>query len=110
MPGESASPGPGSGKSGSPTPQITGTAFNVTVNAVDANWNVLSTVSDLVGITSSDATATLSSNAALLGGTGVFTLSFGSSGSYTVTATDRFGRTANFSPFINLAAQITIVE
>ena len=30
--------------------------------------------------------------------------------SYTVTATDRFGRTANFSPFINLAAQITIVE
>ena len=30
--------------------------------------------------------------------------------SYTVTATDRFGRTATFSPFINLAAQITIVE
>lgn len=30
--------------------------------------------------------------------------------SYTVTATDRFGRTANFSPFINLASQIAIVE
>ena len=30
--------------------------------------------------------------------------------SYTVTATDRFGRTATFSPFINLVSQITIVE
>jgi hypothetical protein len=30
--------------------------------------------------------------------------------SYTVTATDRFGRTATFSPFINLASQIAIVE
>jgi hypothetical protein len=30
--------------------------------------------------------------------------------SYTVTATDRFGRTATFSPFINSASQLTIVE
>ena len=30
--------------------------------------------------------------------------------SYTVTATDRFGRTATFSPFINLVSQIAIVE
>jgi len=30
--------------------------------------------------------------------------------SYTVTATDRFGRTTSFSPFINLVSQITIVE
>ena len=30
--------------------------------------------------------------------------------SYTVTATDRFGRTARFAPFINLVSQITIVE
>jgi hypothetical protein len=30
--------------------------------------------------------------------------------SYTVTATDRFGRTASFSPFINHVAQLTIVE
>ena len=29
---------------------------------------------------------------------------------YTVTATDRFGRTATFSPFINLVSQLTIVE
>ena len=30
--------------------------------------------------------------------------------SYTVTATDRFGRTATFSPFINHVSQFTIVE
>lgn len=29
---------------------------------------------------------------------------------YTVTATDRFGRTATFTPFINLVSQLTIVE
>ena len=30
--------------------------------------------------------------------------------SYTVTATDRFGRMATFSPFINVVPQLTIVE
>ena len=30
--------------------------------------------------------------------------------SYTITATDRFNRTATFSPFINLVSQIAIVE
>ena len=29
---------------------------------------------------------------------------------YTVTATDRFGRTATFSPFINHVSQFTVVE
>jgi hypothetical protein len=30
--------------------------------------------------------------------------------SYTVTATDKFGRSATFSPFINVVPQLTIVE
>jgi len=30
--------------------------------------------------------------------------------SYTVTATDRFGRTASFSPFINVLSQFAVVE
>jgi hypothetical protein len=29
---------------------------------------------------------------------------------YTVTATDRFGRTAAFSPFINVVSQLAIVD
>src|SRR5213076_40515 len=47
-PGEAAAPGTGSGKSGSPAAQSAGTAFNVTVNAVDAFWNLVST-NDSVG-------------------------------------------------------------
>src|SRR6202043_3641235 len=39
MPGETASPGSATGKTGAPTAQTAGTAFSVTVNAVDANWN-----------------------------------------------------------------------
>ena len=46
--------------------------MNVTVNAVDANWNLVNTASDTVGITSSDANAALPANAALSGGTQSF--------------------------------------
>ena len=42
MPGETAAPGTASGKTGAPSAQTAGSAFNVTVNAVDTNWNVVS--------------------------------------------------------------------
>src|SRR5262249_45518777 len=58
VPGESAAPGTATGKTGTPTPRAVGTPFNVTVNAVDANWNLVNSVNDTVGITSSDANAT----------------------------------------------------
>src|SRR5205085_7690262 len=67
-PGETAAPGSGTGKTGTPTAQTAGAAFNVTVNAVDANWNLVSSI-HTVGITSSDANATLPANAALVAGT-----------------------------------------
>src|SRR5262249_1261058 len=38
-PGETAAPGAATGKTGTPSAQTAGTAFTVTVNAVDANWN-----------------------------------------------------------------------
>jgi len=68
LPGESAAPGTSSGKTGTPLPQTAGTPFNVTVNAVDANWNVSNT-NDTVAITSSDANALLPANGALVSGT-----------------------------------------
>src|SRR5439155_288790 len=68
VPGETAAAGPGSGKTGTPTAQGTGTAFTVTVNAVDTDWYVVSST-HTVGITSSDGSATLPANAALVGGT-----------------------------------------
>ena len=63
-------------------------SFNVTVNAVDEVWNVLSSVTDTVDITSSDSSAGLPADAALVNGTGSFSVYFGQSGTWTVTATD----------------------
>src|SRR5439155_805046 len=87
-PGETAAPGTASGKAGTPTAQTVGTAFNVTVNAVDANWNVLTNVTHTVGITPSDANAALPANAALVSGTKSFSVTLKTAGSATVTATD----------------------
>lgn len=88
MPGETAAPGTPSGKTGTPTAQAVGIAFNVTVNAVDDNWNLVNYVTDIVSITSSDSSAALPTDAALVGGTQTFSVIFGTAGSQTVTATD----------------------
>ncbi|MEI2420957.1 hypothetical protein V6O07_11850, partial [Arthrospira platensis SPKY2] len=74
VPGETAAPGTSTGKTDTPNAQTAGTSFNVTVNAVDAHWNLVNTVTDTVGITSSDANAQLPANAALTAGTGSFSV------------------------------------
>src|SRR5204863_8124184 len=51
VPGEIAAPGTATGKTGTPTAQSGGTAFNVTVNAVDANWNIVSSTHTMVSTT-----------------------------------------------------------
>src|SRR5260370_38991679 len=56
-PGETAAAGTSTGKTGTPTAQTAGTALNVTVNAVDANWNVVTNVTDTAGVASSDSNA-----------------------------------------------------
>jgi anti-sigma factor ChrR (cupin superfamily) len=86
VPGESAAPGSASGKTGSAVAQTAGSAFNVTVNGVDANWNLVATATDMVGVTSSDASATLPANAALSSGTKTFSVTLNTVGSRTVTA------------------------
>src|SRR5207249_936128 len=73
VPGETAAPGTASGKTGTPSAQTAGSAFNVSVNAVDSNWNVVNT-NDTVTITSSDANAALPSSAALVSGTKTFSV------------------------------------
>ncbi|MHB8651057.1 MAG: invasin domain 3-containing protein, partial [Gaiellaceae bacterium] len=106
MPGETAVPGSASGKSGSPTPETAGSSFNATVNAVDANWNVVSSVTHIVAITSSDSNAVLPANAALSSGTGTFAVTFKTAAPATVTATDQnvspltanTGSTTNVNP------------
>src|SRR5207247_9758228 len=88
VPGETAAPGTATGKTGTPLGQNVSAAFNVTVNAVDANWNLVNTVTDTIRITSSDPAATLPANAALAAGSQTFSVTFGTTGSQTVTATD----------------------
>src|SRR5439155_516669 len=87
-PGETAAPGTGTGKSGSPVVQSSGSPVTVTVNAVDANWNLVTNVTHTVGITSSDSNATVPTNAALAAGSKTFSVTLKTSGSATVTATD----------------------
>jgi hypothetical protein len=104
VPGETAAPGTTTGKTGTPTAQTAGTPFTVTVNAVDANWNVVSST-NIVGITTSDSAATLPANAALVAGTRTFSVTLNRVGSRTVTATDITDgtKTANTSPAITVA-------
>ena len=87
-PGETAAPGTTSGKTGTASTQTYALAFNVTVNAVDAYWNLVNSVTHTVAITSSDPAATLPANAALVAGTGTFAVTPNTIGSFTVTATD----------------------
>src|SRR5262249_58391945 len=104
-PGESAAPGTSTGKTGAPTTQIAGVAFNVTVNAVDANWNTITTVSDVVAITSSDSNADLPANSALSSGSGTFSATLKTAGTRTITATDVTDgtKTANTTPSITVS-------
>src|SRR5207245_9669364 len=98
-PGETATPGTTNGKTGTPSGQNAGSPFSVLVNAVDANWNLIST-NDTVAITSTDTNAALPANAALVSGTRTFSVTAKTAGSRTVTASDstHAGITANTSP------------
>lgn len=73
-PGETAAPGTTTGKTGTPNIEYVNGQFPVTVNATDANWNVVSSVTDTVHFTSTDTSATtiLPADTALANGTGTF--------------------------------------
>ena len=88
MPGETGAPNTPTGKTGTPTAQAVGVSFNVTVNAVDSVWNVVTSASDTINITSTDSSAVLPPDAALYNGTATFSVTFSTAGTFTVTATD----------------------
>lgn len=91
LPGETTARGTPTGKTGTPGSQAVGVPFNVTVNAVDNNWTTISNITDTVHITSTDTGpngALLPADAALVNGTGTFSLIFQDPGSFTVTAGD----------------------
>jgi len=104
-PGETAARGTATGKTGTPAAQTAGLSFNVAINAVDANWNPISTINDVVGLTCSDANASLPANGALSGGTTTLSVIPRTAGSATVTATDitDVSKTSNTTPAITVA-------
>src|SRR5439155_75919 len=116
LPGESAAAGTATGKTGTPTsPIAAGTTFSVTVNAVDAYWNIVSSVTDTVGFSSTDANASLPANTALVAGTTTRSVLFKTAGSRTVTVSDVTdpSKTADTSPAVTVnagaAATLTVV-
>ena len=92
LPGETAAPNTPSGKTGTPIAQANNVEFNVTVNAVDDTWHLVSS-SDTVELTDPDAnfivTYPISSSAqSLSGGTATFTVEFFADGTSAITAQD----------------------
>ena len=110
--GETAAPGTTSGKTGTPNTEYVNGAFNVTVNAVDANWNVVNMVTDTVQITSSDAKAVLPANGPLTLGTGTFSVTLETPenpAATTITASDYTdnNKTSDTSPKIEVIVVYT---
>jgi autotransporter-associated beta strand protein len=86
-PNQTHAPGTATGKAGGVVSQLQGSSFSVTVLSVDAYFNAVSS-GDTVGILSSDNTATLPADAALVTGTNTYSVTFNQRGSFTVTATN----------------------
>jgi hypothetical protein len=70
-----------------------GAPFTFTVSAFDASNAMDPTYVGTVQISTSDKSAKLPANATLARGTGTFTVTFGTVGSYTITASDTVGYT-----------------
>jgi hypothetical protein len=90
LPGETAAPKTTTGKTGTPTIQTANTAFNVVVNAVDDDWNIVSST-DTIKLTSTDGNFYVlndPTDLSLVSGTTTFSVEFLGDGSGTITATD----------------------
>ena len=88
LPGETAAPGTPSGKTGAPVAQTVNVPFTVRVLACDASYNLVSSITHVVSMTSSDESATLPPNTQLSSGQAELTVTMNAAGSFTVTASD----------------------
>jgi len=68
VPGETARGGTADGREGTPSGQTAGTAFQLTVRAVDAYWNLVNTASDSIALGSTDGFANMPAHAKLVNG------------------------------------------
>ena len=71
-----------------PATATVGTAFSITVTALDASNSVVAAYSGTVHFTSTDSQAVLPANSTLTGGSEAFSATFNTGGNQTITATD----------------------
>jgi hypothetical protein len=88
LPGESPAPGTGTGKSGAPQSQTVGVPFNVTVRACDSSWNLVTTVTNSMTLSSTDGSASLPGAFSLSSGTKTVQVTLNAAGSFTFSAKD----------------------
>jgi hypothetical protein len=91
FPGETNAPNTATGKIGTPDPLSLsgGAAVNVTVNAVDSTFHIVSTApANQIGLSSSDVNASLPPLTPLANGTFTGQVFFSATGSFTITATN----------------------
>jgi hypothetical protein len=88
LPGETPAPGTGTGKSGAPQSQTVGVPFNVTVRACDNSWNLVTTVTNSVTLTSTNGSASLPGAFSLASGTKTVQVTLNAAGTFTVSAKD----------------------
>jgi hypothetical protein len=74
--------------SGFTTPTTAGAAHTVTVTAKDSLGNTATNYAGIVAVTSSDSSAVLPSNSTLTSGTKGFSVTLGTAGTQSITATD----------------------
>lgn len=88
-----------------PADAVTGTPFNVTVTALDATDQTASGYSGTVHLTSSDPAAVLPADVTLTNGVGIVSVTPGTAGAQTVTATDTVD-----SAITGTSATITVTD
>jgi hypothetical protein len=93
VPGESPAPGTATGKTGTPLRQTAGVPFTVTVRACDSNWQLVPTMTSVVEILASDASASLPAPVQFTGGTATYPVTFNAGGTFTVFAHDQTDNT-----------------
>lgn len=89
LPGETAAPGTPGGKTGTPHSQVTGVPFPVVVRACDADWNLVTSASDVVRLTSTAGSAALPAPSVLIGGQVTFEVRLTAPGTSRFTAQDQ---------------------
>ncbi len=89
LPGETAAPGTATGKFGTPAVQTAGIPFSVTVRACDDSWNTVTSITNIVMLTSTDESATLPGPASLIQGQLHLSVTLNAAGSFTFSADDQ---------------------